>query len=65
MICDHKLPKNVDKVMEGMAEDGYFTVPTNDWEAARDIALEYLKHQREAGDPYPDQRYLPDEISLN
>lgn len=65
LICDHKLPKGADKVMEGMAENCLFTVCTNDWTAARDITLEYLKHQPGPGDPYPDPRYLPEDISLN
>jgi hypothetical protein len=65
MLCEGKPTKPQDHVMERLSSMGYFTLATNCYQTAAQFTLEYLKHEKEIGDKFPDPRYLPDDISLN
>ena len=50
-----------DSIMSDLADKGFFVMATDDWEAAKDMTLAYLKVEGTLEDP----RFLPDEINLN
>ena len=50
-----------DDVMSELASHGSFVMATDNWETAQDLTMKYIKHEA----PVDDERFLPDEISVN
>jgi hypothetical protein len=47
--------------MAELASHGSFVMATDNWETAQDLTMKYIKHEA----PVDDERFLPDEISVN
>ena len=61
LFLDRRPTQQEDDNLSALATNGNFVVACDNWESAKEMTLTYLKHES----IFEDERFLPDDVSLN